>query len=198
METKCSACGFVNPEGAGFCSLCGVPFIGPVRGPAPSVARLPNRVKGESAELDPETLSRRLDEDSSSMRTQEELLKELARMVPDGMVPDGKGDDDLDGLLSDYDGMAAAPKPAPPAAPAAPAPPRTAPTAQAASAARLAQALAHPTGATAKPATPPGQHAQGHGIPRSGTPSGHQIPTRPKLPEGGEDKPAKGQRPPEK
>lgn len=104
METKCTACGFVNPEGAGFCSLCGVPFIGPARGPAPSVIRAPQRVKGESAEMDPATLERRLDEEpSSATRQQEELLKELARLVPETK---GEAEDDLDGLLSDYDGNA--------------------------------------------------------------------------------------------
>lgn len=104
MDSKCTACGFVNPEGSGFCSLCGVPFIGPVRGPAPSVIRAPQRVKGESAEMDPATLERRLDEEpSTATRQQEELLRELARLVPESKAD---AEDELDGLVSDYDGNA--------------------------------------------------------------------------------------------
>jgi len=129
MENKCAACGFVNPEGAGFCSLCGVPFIGPTRGPAPSVVRAPSRVKGESREMDAATLGQQLDEDSST-RPQEDLLRELARLVPEGK----DAEDDLDRLLSDYDGSmvqaaraaqaaAAAPAKAPQGAPPVPARP---------------------------------------------------------------------------
>ena len=118
MENKCAACGFVNPEGAGFCSLCGVPFIGPTRGQAANVVRPPSRVKGESAEMDRETLARRLDEDTGNTRIQEELLRELQRMVPDK----AEAEDDLDRMLSDYDGsvVAGTQKPGTPATPAAP------------------------------------------------------------------------------
>jgi hypothetical protein len=60
-------------------------------------------VKGESQEIDPKDLPSRLDEDEGSMaRNQEELIRDLAKLVPDGtQVQDPE---DLDGLLSDFDG----------------------------------------------------------------------------------------------
>ncbi|MBI4858672.1 MAG: zinc ribbon domain-containing protein [Candidatus Riflebacteria bacterium] len=117
MENKCPACGFVNPEGAGYCFLCGVPFITSQRGQAASPPKPPSRVKGDSQEVDAKDLPDGLsDDDSGAARTQEELLRDLARMVPDGGC---ENMEDLDSLLSDYDGssrpsITASPKPGQP------------------------------------------------------------------------------------
>jgi len=103
VENKCPACGFVNPDNAGFCFLCGVPFLGPSKAQMPTTPKPPARVKGESQEIDAADLPARLAEDEASMaRNQEDLLKDLARLVPDG----GSAQDPeaLDALLSDFDG----------------------------------------------------------------------------------------------
>ena len=117
VDNKCPACGFVSPEGAGFCTLCGVPFIPGSRNSG-VMQKPPSRVKGDSAaEMDRATLQKQLEDEAKvANRTQEELLADLARLVPPG-----NEEDDLDSVLSDYDGSGRTPVVKPVAKPVQPA-----------------------------------------------------------------------------
>jgi hypothetical protein len=105
MENKCTACGFVNPEGVGFCSLCGIPFIPSIKGTVTSAAP-------GGAEDDPQI----------AQRHQEAVLKDLERLAPPTGTETG---DELESIISDFDGTPSKPvvrtsgeTPRPPAPPA--------------------------------------------------------------------------------
>jgi hypothetical protein len=142
----------MNPEGAGFCALCGVPFLAPARAQAP-VARPPSRVKGESRQIDARGLQRHLDDDSTT-RTHEELVKQLEALAPGGAT---EPTDELDRLLSDYDGA-----PRQPAAPQAP------PSRPAASATQPGSRAEPAPADSASPAPPPAADAPGTAPPKPG------------------------------
>ena len=86
-ETICKSCGFINPESSQYCTLCGVPFIPGSKGTSYSEARSSRQTSENPDEVDFDT------------------ILEVTRSTLKPAESSDEGDDDeLDGLLSDFDG----------------------------------------------------------------------------------------------
>lgn len=89
MEIICKSCGFTNPESSQFCALCGVPFLNQTPQASVSNVRSPSKKAGGDSE-------EQIDYDGVLAMTSEGR-KKVQKL-------ESEESDELDSLLSDFDG----------------------------------------------------------------------------------------------